>query len=304
MSCRIPTIVAVSLSAFVAVAPIRAQSGPYDPQVGSGAKDAIPRASSAFREWASSVASFSPGPQDIATPGSPPVNIGFENTNEALGPASTSGNKALSLGDGGQITLTFAEPIISSTTGGPDFAVFENGFTSGGAGLAYLELATVSVSSDGVHFFEFPAVSLTQTQTQVGGFGLLDASNLYDLAGKYIAGYGTPFDLSELAGASSLLNVNDVTEVRITDVVGSLNPLYGTRDSLGNLINDPFPTPFASSGFDLTGVGVINIASAVPEPSSVVSMLVGVGLLAVGWKRGADGRWTKSTSPINDRELR
>ena len=39
---------------------------------------------------------------------------------------------------------------------------------------------------------------------------------------------------------------NNVTEVRITDVVGSIDPWYGTRDSLGNLINDPFKTPFAS----------------------------------------------------------
>jgi hypothetical protein len=221
--------------------------------------------------------SFNPGPQDIATPGSPPVNTGV--ATNALGSSSS----LVSLGDGGSITLGFSTPIANGP--GADLAVFENGFLSGGAGLAFLELATVSVSSDGVHFFEFPAVSLTQTTTQVGAFGLLDASNLYDLAGKYIANYGTPFDLSELAGVSPYLNINDVTEVRITDVVGSIDPAYGTYDSQGHLINDPFPTPFASSGFDLTGVGVINMDAAVPEPGSVVSLLIGVGLLAIGRRR-------------------
>ena len=172
----------------------------------------------------------------------------------------------VSLGDGGSITLGFNTPIANGP--GSDFAVFENGFLTGpsGSGLAYLELAVVNVSSDGVHFFRFPDVSETQTSTQVGGFDSLDATNLHDLAGKYIAGYGTGFDLSELAGVSPYLNINDVTEVRITDVVGSIDPRYGTRDSLGNLINDPFPTPFASGGFDLNGVGVIHMAS-VPEPS-------------------------------------
>jgi hypothetical protein len=53
--------------------------------------------------------------------------------------------------------------------------------------------------------------------------------------------------------------------VRVTDVVGSINPLFGTRDSLGNLINDPFPTATPSGGFDLNGVGVLH---AVPEPES------------------------------------
>jgi PEP-CTERM motif len=275
LSRRITLTAFALLSTFIAVTPARAQNGPYDPQVGSGAKDAIPRDSSAFQEWASSVVSFNPGPQDIATPGSPLANTG--SAANALGDAGT----LVSLGDGGSITLSFSTPIANGP--GADLAVFENGFASGGSGLAYLELATVSVSSDGIHFYKFPDVSLTQTQTQVGGFGLLDASNLYDLAGKYVAGYGTPFDLSELAGVSPFLNVNDITEVKITDVVGSINPLYGTRDSLGNLINDPFPTPFASSGFDLTGVGVLN--EAVPEPSSLILGLSGLAVLALVERR-------------------
>ncbi len=220
----------------LAATPARVQSGPYDPQVGAGAQDAIAKTSPLFQEWASSVLSITRGPQDITDPNSPLVSFG--SPSNALGSGSGNATNGLvSLGDGGSIILGFSSPIVNGA--GADFAVFENGFGSGGSGLAYLELATVSVSSDGVHFFEFPAVSLTQTQTQVGGFGLLDASYLYDLAGKYTAGYGTPFDLSELVGVSPLLNVNNITQVKITDVVGSIDPLYGTRDSLGNLINGP-----------------------------------------------------------------
>ena len=281
MSRRFSAALVVSLTAFIAVSPTRAQSGPYDPQVGSGAKDAIPFNSSSFQEWASSVVSITRGPQDISNPSSPLASFG--SPSNALGMADGSSSKIVSLGDGGSLTLGFTTPIANGP--GADLAVFENGFNSGGPGLAFLELATVSVSSDGVHFFEFPAISLTQTQTQVGGFGPLDASNLNDLAGKYIAGFGTGFDLSELAGVSPFLNVNDVTEVKITDVVGSINPQFGTRDSLGNLINDPFTTPFASGGFDLNGVGVINMASAVPEPSSIALSVIGLAVLAFARSR-------------------
>jgi hypothetical protein len=46
--------------------------------------------------------------------------------------------------------------------------------------------------------------------------------------------------------------------VRLIDVVGSIDPKWGSRDSKGNLINDPWPTPFPSCGFDLDAIGVIH----------------------------------------------
>ncbi|HVU85802.1 MAG TPA: hypothetical protein VHD36_00675 [Pirellulales bacterium] len=251
-------------------------AGTYDPQVGQPGSLGIPDTSSSFTEWASSVVSINRGPENIANPSLGLASFG-DPTNALGSPVGASTTtRVVSLGDGGSITLGFNKPITNGP--GSDFAVFENGFLSGGVGQAFLELATVAVSSDGVNFFTFPAVSETQTTTQVGGFGLLDASNLYDLAGKYIAGYGTGFDLSELANVSPLLNVNDITQVKITDVVGSIDPQYGTKDSLGNLINDPWTTPFNSSGFDLNAVGVIN---QVPEPTGLVIGLTGAALTLV-----------------------
>ncbi|MDR3620008.1 MAG: hypothetical protein P4L85_11715 [Paludisphaera borealis] len=253
----------------------------FDPQVGQPGSLGIPVSSPLFTEWASSVVSFDPGPQDITNPNSPLVTFG--SPSNVLGPRTgDSTYSVLSLGDGGSITLGFDRPITNGA--GADFAVFENGFLSGGAGMAFLELAFVDVSSDGVNFFRFPSISLTQTDTQVGGFSLLDARNLHNLAGKYIAGYGTGFDLEDLVGVSPLLDVNDVKYVRITDVVGSIDPRYGSRDSLGNMINDPFKTPFATSGFDLGGVGVIHAANApvaaVPEPSSFALGFCGIAVAA------------------------
>ncbi|QEH35952.1 PEP-CTERM motif protein [Aquisphaera giovannonii] len=261
---------------LLATSALEARAGSFAPQVGQAGSLGIARSSPLFQEWASSVVSITRGPQDISNPNSPLASFG--QPTDALG----SAGGIVSLGDGGSITLGFDAPITNGT--GADFAVFENGFLSGGNGLAYLELAFVDVSSDGVHFFRFPSISETQADTQVGAFGSLDASNLHDLAGKYVAGYGTGFDLSELAGVSPFLDVNRVTQVRITDVVGSIDPRYGTRDSQGHLINDPFSTPFASGGFDLSGVGVIH-AAAVPEPAGLAmafsaASLVGAARLA------------------------
>ncbi|WZP00829.1 PEP-CTERM sorting domain-containing protein [Isosphaeraceae bacterium EP7] len=269
--------------ALVSNAP-EALAGPFDPQVGQpGSTGAISALSPLITGWASSVVSFRRGPQDISNPSSPLASIG--KPTDVLG-AATGSSHLVSLGDGGSITLGFDRAIANGA--GADFAVFENGFLSGGAGMALLELGLVSVSSDGVHFFEFPSISLTQTVTQVGGFSLLDASNLSNLAGKYIGGYGTGFDLQDLAGLSPLLDINLVTQVRITDVIGSIDPAYGSYDSQGHLINDPFKTPFASSGFDLSGVGVIH--AAVPEPATLISMLTGLGLMGLATARRARAR--------------
>lgn len=207
----------------------------------------------AFVGWATQVVSLTRGPRDIADPESPLASFGM--ATNALGPADGTFG-VVSLGDGGQITLSFDRPIVNGP--GPDFAVFENGFRFNG--LVFAELGHVEVSSNGVDFFRFPSTSLTQTTTQLDAGGLLDPTLVRNLAGQYAALEGTLFDLDDLP-ASPLLDAGAIRYVRIIDVVGSLNPVLGSVDSAGRPINDPYPTPFASSGFDLDAVGVLHDGS-------------------------------------------
>lgn len=222
-------------------------SAQFPPAAGLPGSTAIPADSPVFQAWAAGCI-VDRGPQDLSMQELGKAETGMPE--DAIGPAD--GLKVLSLGDGGTATLTFERPIRNGE--GWDFAVFENSFSA-----EFLELAFVEVSSDGVHFFRFPAVSLTQTEEQIGAFALLETEQIDQLAGKYQAGWGTPFDLQQLE-ENPLLNRNVITHIRITDVVGSLLPEYGSVDSRNNYINDPWPTPFPSSGFDLDAVGVIHQA--------------------------------------------
>ena len=219
----------------------------FDGIVGTEGCQAIRFDNEAILGWATSCV-VTRGYQNIEQAG---ALASYGTDNDAVGPSSeTTDAGVVSLGDAGYAVLTFGMPISNGE--GYDFAVFENALNN-----TFLELAFVEVSSDGEHYYRFPSVSNTQTTQQIGNTGGVDATNLHNLAGKYKVGWGTPFDLEELDGYSNL-DINNVTHVRIVDVVGSINPLYGTTDKNGHLINDPYPTPFNSSGFDLSGVAVMN----------------------------------------------
>lgn len=225
----------------------QAVTAQFAPAAGMPGSTAMYKDSSAFVAWATAC-ELNPGWQNIAD-----TTLGHTSVGDNTSAIGSANNSIVSLGDGGFATLAFAKPIINGT--GFDFAVFENGFTTGG-GKAFLELAFVEVSSDGVNFVRFAATSNIPDTTQLAMEGV-DCSLLNNLAGKYVSSYGTPFDLEELANEPNL-DVNNITHVRIIDVVGSVNDLYATYDSHGNKVNDPYPTPFPSSGFDLDAVGVIN----------------------------------------------
>lgn len=174
----------------------------------------------------------------------------------------------VSLGDGGVAVLRFENAIRNGV--GADFAVFENSFFSPPTQttFAFCELAFVEVSSDGENFYRFPSVSEQQTDEQINGFATVDVGLYHNLAGVHSLEYGTLFDLDELNDIDQL-NIDSITHVKIIDVVGSIDPQFGSVDSNGVLINDPYPTAWESGGFDLDAVAVINQnANAIEEISS------------------------------------
>lgn len=226
----------------------------FPPPAGQAGSTAMAADSTAFVAWAAACTVFR-GPQDISDP-----SLGDASVGDASMAIGAPGSGVVSLGDGGSAILTFAEPIANGP--GWDFAVFENSFSD-----SYLELAFVEVSSNGVDFVRFPAISNTQIDIQVDAFGELDATLIDNLAGKYRGGFGTPFDLEQLT-AEPGLDVNAITHVKLIDVVGSILDEYATYDSQGNKVNDPWKSAFPSSGFDLDAVGVINqLATGIVETS-------------------------------------
>ncbi len=217
----------------------------FAPPAGQLGSTALHKDSSIFVGWASNC-TVQRGFQDISNPSLGLVSNG--DSTSAIGKANAP--NVLSLGDGGSATLTFATPIVNGQ--GWDFAVFENSFVD-----TFLELAFVEVSSDGINFHRFGATSNTQDSVQVGSFGRLDATKINNLAGKYIANYGTPFDLDELKNIAGL-DVNNITHVRVIDVVGCITEPFASFDKNNHKINDPWRTDFITGGFDLDAVGVIN----------------------------------------------
>jgi hypothetical protein len=236
-----------------------------------------------FRGWATAVVDYSPAPG---------VDAQWADPGKALGPATGDKLDIVSLGDlnqelisqgapPGRITLSFDEPIRQAN--GYDFVVFENGFVSdidsdngSVAGQMFTELGYVEVSSNGIDFVRFPAVSLTSAPT--GRYGTVEISNVYNLAGKHPnAGgicTGTPFDLQEIADdasvVSGLVDMNDIRYVRIVDIPGSgdfydsasahIDPLSGpvwNRYSHNHPIYDAWVT-FGSGGLDLEAVAVLH----------------------------------------------
>ena len=213
--------------------------------------DAVAAGDPRFAIWASAAAVIR-GPVEIAYPDEAVTTYGAESN--ATGPANATPDApypVVSLGDGGSADLTFTTPF--GDVPGPDFAVFENGFSA-----AFLELAHVEVSSDGVHFYRFPSTSLTPVSPNPGEGSSVEPTNVRNLAGKYVAGFGTPFDLAELRLLYPALDTLRITRVRVTDVIGTNDPTLASRDAAGRIIADPYPTPYPSGGFDLDAVGAVN----------------------------------------------
>jgi hypothetical protein len=193
--------------------------------------------------WATGVDSYLPGP-GVSDPM-------WMMPSQAFGPAGTDTLAVVVLGNGGSITLTFDAPITDGDSW--DFAVYENSFASD----VFLELGFVEVSSDGSHFARFDSAfestvtscaSCSGTAAQIGG-----------LAGTYMVGYGTPFDLAALRNAplvrDGTVDLTAIRYVRIVDIIGDGT----TLDSFGRGIVDPLSSG-PTAGFDLDGIAVLNTA--------------------------------------------
>ena len=231
----------------------------FEPLPGENGSIAIHKDSSLFIDWAENVV-INRGPMYIEDISLGNANFGLES--DGIGIAD---GIVVSLGDGGTAVTTFTNLVLNGP--GYDFAIFENGYTDD-----YLELAFVEVSSDGLNYFRFDAVSETSTDIQKGNADFIDCRFVNNLASKYRVNYGTPFDLEELSGIPEL-DINAISHIKLIDVVGSINPLYGSFDSEGTIVNDPYPTPFSSSGFDLDAIGIIHSTLALNENSFIKSVV-------------------------------
>lgn len=227
----------------------------YAPPPPATNSTAISMTSTLFRAWATGWTNYQPGAE---------CDLAWQTPELATGTAQGAAFNIVCLGNGGQITMTFNQPIANGS--GPDFAVFENAFEDD-----FLELAWTEVSSDGQNFHRFPTHSLTVSN--VPAFGQVFATNLIGFAGKYRAGFGTPFDLDELP-ATPGLDKNSIRFVRLVDIVGD----GASTDSFGNAIFDPHPT-VSSAGFDLDAIGVLHTRVEIEAVASGSGTLSPSGLI-------------------------
>ena len=242
------------LCVVLTLAPAACQAGIYAPAAGQAGSTAIHMNDPSFVGWATGYENYGVGSN---------VDAIWLTPEKALGKAAGTSSDIVSLGRGGEITLTFGASIMDGP--GWDFATFENSFND-----TFLEFGYVEVSSNGTDFFRFGNDSLTADP--VGAFGTVDPTDITGYCSKYRQGYATPFDLNDLAGVSPLLDVKNVGYVKIVDIIGD-----GTYvDTSGDVIYDLYPTE-GSAGVDLDAIGVINQANPVPAPSSLVLWACGFG---------------------------
>ena len=218
---------------------IYAYAGPYAPAAGQEGSTAIYMDDDSFISWATDWENYIVGTN---------VDEQWQTPEKALGAAIGTSGDIVCLGRGGNITMTFDTAVKNGE--GNDFAIFENSFSD-----TFLELAYVEVSTDGINFVGFDNDSMTLEP--VTGFGTIDPTDITGFAGKYRQGYGTPFDLQDLAGRQEVLddsvNLANINYIRLIDITGD-----GTCfDTSGDVIFDPYPTT-GSAGFDLDAIGVIN----------------------------------------------
>lgn len=250
------TLASLFLLFLPLLAPASAGAGFLD---GGQVNPQVLRTNGQISAWADAVVDFRRGPLDYAEPG-----LGLASHGSPADVLGSSGTPC-SLGDGGSITLGF--PLSIENGPGVDLVVFENSFVFGGE--VFAELAFVEVSTNGVDFARLP--SICRIDRDLGAYDGITSDEVYNLAGNYAG--GTAFDLEDLRRASDplvtggLVDLDDIRYVRVVDVIGDRENT-ATVDFFGQAVSDPYPTAFASGGFDLTGVAVMNPPGAVATEST------------------------------------
>jgi len=267
-------------------------SGPTD--IAHSIDPAIASSSTRFVEWANAI---DPTRTAFAPRGSTSINqspTAFHSLGDLDATQIANGVSP------GFLTVTFPTGVRNGS--GADFAVFESGFTFGsntrGVPSLFAEFAYVDVSTNGSDFARFPSISTNSGPTTgSGAFAGYDVTNVYNLAGKHAAGFGTPFNLDDLRSntlvTAGLLDLNNIQFVRLFDIPGS----GAFLDSQGRPIFDNWLTT-GSGGFDFRlavglGIGVLNV-TAVPEPSSFA--MLGLAGLGLSFLRR---RWSRSLRILN-----
>lgn len=244
-------IMLIGLLSSVLTQPLHA--GPYAAAAGQPGSTAVSWNDGSIVAWATGYENYLMGTNVDATWQTPQKALGLAGNSDGSNQGFTY--DIVSLGRGGEITLTFDKPIADGA--GADFLIFENSFSD-----TFLEIAWVEVSSDGVNFTRYPNISFTASP--VGGFGAVDPTNITGYASKYRGGEGTPFDLNVLAGTPGL-DINAITHVKLIDIVGDGSAYDDYPAGVGgpHVIYDPYPT-VGSAGLDLDAVAVIHEAGEPP----------------------------------------
>ncbi len=185
--------------------------------------------------FATRVVEFKPGDcAGFGIPGLPDVVLGPP---EGAG-ASQGGLDVLSLGVGGSIVLSFeSDPIVDRP--GVDFLVFENAFyAAGNAEAPFAELATVSVSEDGVTWKTFPCSATAPPYGTCAGWHPVYSAS---------SGGISPFDVERAGGDPFDLAAVGLGRARFVRIVDR---------GLGTCPANP--DKLTTAGFDLDAVASVH----------------------------------------------
>ena len=171
----------------------------------------------------------------------------------------SSPEQLLSLGNGGSITLEFADYVTDGP--GVDFIVFENPVKSDSS--VFTEAAFVEVSQDGKNFVRFPSIFNADGE---GGTG--NPANYINLAGVHPV-YANPPTISATNPAVAGGDQFDLKDVGLKWIryVRIIDTGYNSVDSRGNLIDDAgnhFACAPDKCGFDLDAISIVHRGHMVP----------------------------------------